>query len=142
MLRLCFVSNMYNNDKYEQLVFHIQWNLYISNSVFTNTWCISTWSKCYQGPKLAPFTSMLNKLGYIKLYISKTWLYQSFSEVPCHLDQFKKFKITLIFSVSWSNTSKLIETSQFFTDIYHSYIKHIESNQHCFYWTPVPSFLL
>ena len=58
---------------------------------FTNTWCIS---KCYQGPNLTPFTSMLNKLRYIKLYISKTRIYRSFSEVPL---PFKSMLIKFIY---------------------------------------------
>ena len=59
---------------------------YIKLGFFTNTWCIS---KCYQGPNITPFTSMINKLGYIELYISKTQIYRSFSEVPCHWNQCK-----------------------------------------------------
>ena len=86
---------------------------------------------------------MLNKLGYIELYISKTWIYQSFSEVPL---PFKSMLITFYIS----NSSKSLESSQFrdqhtdqnqltllafLTDIYHSYIEHLhfehhENNQH------------
>ena len=84
---------------------------------------------------------MLNKLGYIELYISKTRIYRSFSEVPL---PFKSMLIT--FHIS--NSSKSLESSQFrdqhtdrnqltllsfLNQIYHSYIehfKHIGSNQH------------
>ena len=72
---------------------------------------------------------MLNKLGYIELYISKTRIYQSFSEVPL---PFKSMLIT--FHIS--NSSKSLESSKFrdqhtdrnqltrlnfLTHIYHSY---------------------
>ena len=62
---------------------------------------------------------MLNKLGYIELYISKTRIYRSFSEVPCHLNQCKlpfiyrtvRNHFNLLSFVI--NTSKSIDTSQF-----------------------------
>ena len=84
---------------------------------------------------------MLNKLGYIELYISKTRIYRSFSEVPL---PFKSMLIT--FHIS--NSLKSLESSQFrdqhtdrnqlkllsfLTQIYHSYIEHFKhngSNQH------------
>ena len=73
-----------------------------------------------------------NKLGYIELYISKTRIYRSFSEVPL---PFKSMLIT--FHIS--NSSKSLESSQFrdqhtnrnqltllsfLTHICHSYIEH------------------
>ena len=39
----------------------------------------------YQGPNVTPFTSMLNKLGYIELYISKTRIYRKFFRGPVSL---------------------------------------------------------
>ena len=87
------------------------------------------------GPNVTPLTSMLNKLGYIELYISKTRIYRSF-EVPL---PFKSMLIT--FHIS--NSSKSLESSQFrdqhtdrnqltllsfLTHIYHSYIEHFSSN--------------
>ena len=88
---------------------------------------------------------MLNKLGYIELYISKTRIYRSFSEVPL---PFKSMLIT--FHIS--NSSKSLESSQFrdqHTDrnqltllsflthiyLYHSYIEHIVSS------IAIPSYL-
>ena len=80
---------------------------------------------------------MLNKLGYIELYISKTRIYRSFSEVPL---PFKSMLIT--FHIS--NSSKSLEFSQFrdqhtdqnqltllnfLTHIYHSYIEHFQHNE-------------
>ena len=114
----------------------------ISNSVFTNTWCKS---KCYQGPNVTPLHfHVKNKLGYIELYISKTRIYQSFSEIPCHWNQ---CKLPFIYQSSKSsdqnqlnllsfviNTSKSIETSQFLGRhipfIYRNTLEHIEGNQH------------
>ena len=129
----------------------IQQNSDISNSVFTNTWCIS---KCYQGPILTPFTSRLNKLGYIELYILKTRIYRSFSEVPCHLNQ---CKLPFIYQTLRNhfnllsfviNASKSIDISQFLDRqipfIYQTLWTHwkqstfhsfaIERRRHCFYY--------
>ena len=128
-MNLCLLLS--HTIRYDPVVEHYP---YISNSVFTNTWCIS---KCYQGPNITPLTSMLNKLGYIELYISKTRIYRSFSEVPL---PFKSMLIT--FHIS--NSSKSLESSQFrdqhtdrnqltllsfLTHIYHSYIEHFEHNE-------------
>ena len=105
-------------------------------------------------PKLHPFTSMLNKLGYIKLYISKTRIYRSFSEVPCHLSQ---CKLPFIYRTARNYfnllsfvviASKSIDTSQFLDRqipfIYRTLWTHwkqstfhsfaIERRRHCFYY--------
>ena len=97
---------------------------------------------------------MLNKLGYIELYISKTRIYRSFSEVPL---PFKSMLIT--FHIS--NSSKSLESSQFrdqhskinwhFSVSWPTYTIHIsntlntmkainisvslEHRRHCFYYS-------
>ena len=95
---------------------------------------------------------MLNKLGYIKLYISKTRIYRSFSEVLCHLNQ---CKLPFIYQTVWNqlnllsfviNTSKVINISQFLDrhipviykthwklSTFHSFA--IERHRHCFYYS-------
>ena len=95
---------------------------------------------------------MLNKLGYIELYILKTRIYRSFSEVPCHLNQCKlpfiyrtvRNNLNLLSFVI--NTSKSIDTSQFLDrhipfiylihwkqSTFHSFA--IECQRHCFYYS-------
>ena len=125
------------NKQSHKYCIYICIHIFIYMYMQANTGCIS---KCYQGPNLTPFTSMLNKLGYIKLYISKTQIYLSFSEVPCHVNQCKLPFIyrtvrnhLTIFSVYWSTLQNQLTLLSFLTDIYHSYIEHfehIESNQH------------
>ena len=125
------IYGFYNKSSH---YFQVPKNIYSKTRIyqtrfFTNTWRIS---KCYQGPNVTPLTSMLNKLGYIELYISKTRIYRSFSEVPL---PFKSMLIT--FHIS--NSSKSLESSQFrdqhtnrnqltllsfLTHICHSYIEH------------------
>ena len=95
---------------------------------------------------------MLNKLGYIELYISKTRIYQSFSEVLCHLNQ---CKLPFIYQAVWNqlnllsfviNTSKVMNISQFLDQhipfIYQTHWKQstfhsfaIERHRHCFYYS-------
>ena len=95
---------------------------------------------------------MLYKLGYIKLYISKTRIYQSFSEVPCHLN---RCKLPFIYQTVLNNLNllsfvinilKSIDTSQFLDrhipfiyrihwkqSTFHSFA--IERRRHCFYYS-------
>ena len=94
---------------------------------------------------------MLNKLGYIKLYISKTRIYRSFAEVLCHLNQ---CKLPFIYQTVRNNLNLLsfvintstIDTSQFLDrhipfiyrihwkqSTFHSFA--IERRCHCFYYS-------